>query len=320
MGSKDSASGQIHSPTVDFETLVKLSKDAVILLAIDGTPAYISPAAEQLFGWSRENLAGQLGDLVYIDGGDPDATHLHHILTGNGMPDAPLPHAEIQFRSASGPLLWAEVSTHLLRSPSLTPYAFAVYFRSIARQKALEHQLDSMVQTDRLTGLFNRRAFDDGLKREWSIALREKTHTSLIKVSLDRFEALEQHFGQSTAKDCLTRVAETLKETARRPADIVARTASSEFSLLLPRTHEFGTETIGAYIQVAIQDLGIPNPDNSAGNGTVTASVGAACAVIDQAGITESSECLLSAAEECVFQARQEGGNRVKTMMKYLGR
>lgn len=318
--SEDSGTGPVAPPQVDFEALVKLSKDALVVLALDGTPLFVSPASEQLFGWGRENLPDQLAHLVYTGGGNPDAVHLQDILSGNSAPDAPLPQAELQFRSASGPLVWAEASTHLLRNAALSPYAFAVYFRNIARQKALEHKLDSVVQTDSLTGLFNRRAFDGELQREWAIALREKTHTSLIKVSLDRFEALEEHFGPGTAKDCLTRVAETLKETARRPADIVARTAASEFSLLLPRTHELGSETIGAYIQLAIHDLGIPNPENSAGNGTVTASVGAACAVVEKAGVTETSECLLSAAEECVFQARREGGNRVKTMMKYLGR
>jgi len=319
---RDTPSGRdlLHPSGIDFESLVKLGSEAVLLLALDGTPAFISPAAERLFGWSLEKLAEQLSDLVYVTGSNANAELLHKILSGDGDPAHPLPRADLQFRSAFGPMIWAEVSTHLLEDASGRPYAFAVYLRSIAKRKELEGQLEAATQTDPVTGLYNRRAFEDNLKREWAIALREKTHTSLIKVSLDRFDALAEHYGPRAAEDCLTRVAATLKDTARRPADITARTAASEFSLLLPRTHEMGAETISAYIHLAIRDLGIPNPDNSAGDGIMTASVGAACAVAEQTGVSETSEFILAAAENCVFQARQEGGNRVKTVMSFLAR
>ncbi|MES0810684.1 diguanylate cyclase [Roseibium sp. SCPC15] len=303
---------------IDFETLLKLSNDAIVLLALDGTPAFISPAAEQMFGWTTDQLASHLSDLVFVGTPDGDAELLHQVLSGSATPLSPLPHADLQLRSASGRLIWAEVNAHLLNDATGQPYAFAVYFRSIAKRKELESLLESATQTDPVTGLYNRRAFEDNLKREWAIALREKSHTSLIKVSIDRFDALSEHFGQEVADDCLTKVATTLKETARRPADIAARTASSEFSLLLPRTHEIGAETISAYIQVAIHDLAIPNPANTAGSGVVTASVGAACTVARQTGLSESAEFILAAAENCVFQARQEGGNRVKTVMNIL--
>lgn len=319
---KETPSGQglLHPSSIDFETLLKLGNEAVVLMSLSGEPAFISPAAERLFGWSAEKFTDQLSDLVYIGGLNGDAERLHRILSGSADLTAPLPHADLQLRSAFGPLVWAEVTTHLLKDGTGQPYAFAVYFRSIAKRKELESLLDAATQTDPLTGLMNRRAFEDSLKREWAIALREKTHTSLIKVSLDRFEALADHYGPTAAEDCLTRVASTLNETARRPADIAARTATSEFSLLLPRTHEMGSETISAYLHVAIQDLGIPNPDNTAGNGVVTASVGAACAVAEQTGVVESYEFILAEAENCVFQARQEGGNRVKTVMHVLSR
>ncbi|WP_269581424.1 GGDEF domain-containing protein [Roseibium sp. Sym1] len=315
-----SGQGPLHPSSIDFETLVNLSGEAVVLLSLKGDLAFLSPAAERLFGWDAYKFADHLSDLVYIGATNADAELLHRILAGTGDPDAPLPHADLQLRSALGALVWAEVTAHLLRDPSGNPYAFAVYFRSIEKRKELEGLLEAATLTDPLTGLYNRRAFEDSLRREWAIALRERTHTSLIKVSLDRFEALADHFGPSAAEDCLNKVATTLKETARRPADIAARTATSEFSLLLPRTHEMGAETISAYIHLAIQDLGIPNPENTAGNGIVTASVGAACAVAEQTGVAESSEVILAAAENCVFQARQEGGNRVKTVMNSLSR
>ncbi|MCV0429115.1 MAG: sensor domain-containing diguanylate cyclase [Roseibium sp.] len=303
---------------IDFETLVNLSNDALVLLALDGRPVFTSLATERLLGWSAGKLADHLSDLVYLDTPNSEAEILQHILSGKADPSSPLPRTDVQLRTAFGSLIWVEVNTHLLRDVSGQHHAFAVYFRSISKRKELERFFESVTRTDPITGLFNRRAFEDSLNREWALALREKSHTSLIKVSIDRFEALSEHFGPTAAEDCLIKVASTLKETVRRPADIAARTASSEFSILLPRTHEVGAQTISAYIQMAIQDLGIPNPDNIAGHGVVTASVGAACAVADKSGVSDSCEHILAAAENCVFQARQEGGNRVKTVMNVL--
>jgi len=318
---EDTSSGTPSSqpPGVDFEKLVSLSSEAVLQLSFQGQIIFASPALERFLGWPKEKLPDHLSDLVYLDPQNPEADLLHRILSGGTTDTAQLPHADIQLRSAFGPLVWAEVTTHLLEDDAGTPVAYAVYFKNIARRKELEARLETATQTDPLTGLFNRQAFEESLKREWAVALREKTHTTLIKISLDKFEALAEHFGPSAAEECLSKVADMLKDTARRPADVAARTARSEFALLLPRTHETGAETISAYIQVAVQDLGIPNPDNSAGSGVVTASVGTACAVADNKGVSESSEFLLAAAENCVFQARQEGGNRVKSAMHLLG-
>lgn len=317
---RSSAADQLHAPGIDFEAIVKLSPDAVIVLSPDGKPTFVSPAAEKLFGWSSANLADHMSDLVYIDEENADAEALHLILSGSAARPVSLPKADLQLRSAYGSLVWAEVTVHLLEDGHGKPYAYVVYFRSIARLRELENLLEAASQSDPLTGLYNRRAFEDNLKREWAISLREKSHTSLIKVTLDRFESFAENHGPGAVEDCLSRVAGMLKETARRPADITARTAEAEFSLLLPRTHEMGAETISAYIHIAIQDLAIPNPANTAGNGIVTASVGAACVVAEQTGISESPEVILSAAEDCVFQARQEGGNRVKTVMRTLSR
>lgn len=303
---------------MDFQKLVNLSGETVLQLSLDGGIMFVSPSAERLFGWDDSKLSEHLSDLVYLGPPNPEADQLHKILAGSADINAPLPHAEVQLRSAFGNLVWAEVTGHLLKDETGTPYAYLVYFRNIARRKELESLLEAATQTDPLTGLFNRRAFVETLKREWAVALREKTHTTLIKVSLDKYDALVEQYGPSAGEECLSKVAHMLKDTARRPADVAARTAMSEFALLLPRTHEMGAETISAYIQVAVQDLAIPNPANSAGDGMMTASVGTACAVADDKGVSESPEFLIAAAETCVFQARQEGGNRVKTAINVL--
>lgn len=311
---------QQHAQTLDFEKILKLGSDAVLVVSLDGSVLFASPATEELFGWPVDLLSGHLGDLVHVETATRDASALHRILSGNGDPFGQLPAAEMQLRSATGSAVWADVATHILEDAGGTAVGFVIFFKDIARLRELEGLLEAASQSDPLTGLYNRNAFEDTLRREWALALREKTHTSLIRVTLDRFDAFVENAGTQAADDCLVKVARTLKETARRPADIAARTATSEFSLLLPRTHGMGAETISAYIQVAIEDLAIPNPVNAADGGVMTASVGAVCTVAEQNGISESHEFILSAAENCVFEARQEGGNRVKTLVKTLTR
>lgn len=305
---------------IDFERLVQLGADAIVVMSPDGTPVYLSPAARDLFGAAAGDGPGSLAGRLQDIPDTPQAAALTAILSGSGDPSAVPPPQEISLLAAGGAMVWSQVTTHFLPAGQEMPEAYVLFFRCIARRKELEDQLAAATLTDPVTGLYNQRAFEDTLKREWAIALRERSHTSLIKVSLDRFDALSKAYGESAADDCLARVARTLKDTARRPADIAARTAPSEFSLLLPRTHGMGAETISAYIQVAIQDLRIPNPDNSEGQGLLTASVGAACAVAEQAGISEQPEYIVAAAENCLVQARREGGNRVKTVMNFMTR
>lgn len=301
---------------VDYETLVNLSHDTIIQVGQIGEAVFISSAAERLFGWNRDRIAENLRDVLYMGAQSPDVETLQRILTGSASAGSSVPVTEVQVRSADASLKWTEITAHPLPAASA---GFALYIRDISKRKELEALLEAANQTDPLTGLYNRRAFEDNLKREWAIAMREKSHTTLIKVSLDRFDAMTEAQGQAAADECLTKVAKTLKETARRPADITARTAGSEFALLLPRTHEMGAETISAYIHLAIQDLAIPNEANSSGDGMLTASVGAACAIAEKSGISETADFLLDAAENCVFQARQEGGNRVKSIVNHLG-
>lgn len=304
---------------IDFEMLVRLSSEAVLVVSPSGELVFASAAAEKLFGWGKDDLSAQLADLVDPASPGPEAGLVHDILTGNSDADAQLQKGEVRLRSSFGPLVWTEAAIHPVTDADGSARAHALYFRNIARQKELEGLLEAAGQTDPLTGLYNRRAFENSLKREWAIALRDKVHTTLIKVFLDRFDTLIEQSGLDAGNDCLTKVAQALRETARRPADIVARTSSSEFALLLPRTHEMGAETISAYVRLAIADLMIPAGGASADNTIITASIGSACTVANQAGISDSADVLLTAAENCVFKARQEGGNRVKSIVKALG-
>ncbi len=316
----DSRPDLLHPQQIDFKNLVNLSEDAVVLLGLDGVPAYVSPACERMLGWTASRILEAGGELVQVTAGDRDSELLSRIFNGNSESAGSLPRGEVQLRAASGSLLWTEAVTHLLRDGTGAAYAIAIYLRDISRRKELESLLEAANQTDPQTGLLYGRAFEEALKREWAIALREKTHTSLIKVSLDRFDLLSATLSPGIATEYLSKVSRTLLETARRPADITARTGPYEFSLLLPRTHELGAETISAYILVAIKDLAIPDPDNSAGDGVMSASIGAACAVAEQTGITLGADFIVASTETCLQQARDAGGNIVKTVVEYLER
>ncbi|MDN3719757.1 hypothetical protein QW131_12700 [Roseibium salinum] len=84
----------LRPSSIDFESLVKLSNEAVLLLGLDGRPAFVSPAVERLLGWNAESLADHLTDLVYLSGNNANAELLQQILSGRGDPDRLLPKAD----------------------------------------------------------------------------------------------------------------------------------------------------------------------------------------------------------------------------------
>src|SRR5678809_1408269 len=98
----------------------------------------------------------------------------------------------------------------------------------------IRDRLSVMSQTDALTGLANRRAFDQRLAEEVSRAARHGVPVSLLIVDIDHFKAYNDHYGHPAGDACLRRVASVLRECAGRPSDLVARVGGEEFAVLLP--------------------------------------------------------------------------------------
>lgn len=171
--------------------------------------------------------------------------------------------------------------------------------------KAQSDLLRAMAFMDGLTGLANRRRFDDCLETEWRRARRNSTPVTLLMADIDWFKHYNDSHGHPEGDACLKRIARTLKATLKRPQDLAARYGGEEFACVLPETDLGGGRRVAASLLEAIQDLHIPHegvPLNQ-----VTLSIGVATMVPQ--GIQEPS-LLLEAADANLYQAKNQGRNQ----------
>lgn len=170
-----------------------------------------------------------------------------------------------------------------------------------------QEKLQSMVFVDGLTGIANRRRFDEALSREWAHCHRTQSPISLLMLDLDHFKQLNDHYGHQAGDYCLKQVAQVLQSELHRPHDLAARYGGEEFVCLLPECDVEDARIKAEQIRLAIEALAIPNVTASE-QGVLTTSIGLACTVpLD----IEQSEILFSLADTALYRAKANGRNCV---------
>ena len=183
--------------------------------------------------------------------------------------------------------------------------------RITAMQAELEdanRQLSILVRQDGLTGLGNRRHFDDMLGTEYRRAMRMGTPLTLIMVDVDRFKAFNDLYGHPAGDACLQAVARALAGSLRRPADLAVRYGGEEFAVLLPSTDEAGALVSAQRIQDAIRGAAVPHAGSD--GGAVSLSLGVAVLLPGEGG--DGPAALVEAADTALYAAKRAGRNRVQ--------
>jgi diguanylate cyclase (GGDEF)-like protein len=162
---------------------------------------------------------------------------------------------------------------------------------------------------DGLTGIANRRCFNDRLGIEWARSLRTQTPISLILADIDHFKPYNDFYGHPAGDSCLVQVARALERESLRPSDLAARFGGEEFTLLLPETDLPGALLVAERIQAHIGRLAILH-ENSAVAPLVTLSLGVASLV---AAPGMSAEQLIQEADERLYEAKQRGRNQIRS-------
>jgi len=176
-----------------------------------------------------------------------------------------------------------------------------------AELEAANRQLQALSATDGLTGLANRRSFDQAWEQEWQRAVRQGLPLAVAMVDVDQFKAYNDHYGHQMGDLCLKIVAQTLAHAVQRAGELVARYGGEEFVVILPGLS--GEEALAAMerIRAAMQDQGLPHAKADQA-GVVTLSIGVASCVPQQG--SHAAE-LVQAADVAMYQAKQQGRNRV---------
>jgi diguanylate cyclase (GGDEF)-like protein len=159
---------------------------------------------------------------------------------------------------------------------------------------------------DSLTGVANRRKFDEMLPYEWARAAREGTPIALAILDLDFFKQFNDSYGHQAGDLCLQQVAQALGEGLRRPTDLLARYGGEEFVALLPTTDLAGATALAEAMRDSLTRLGITHASTSLGRVTLSAGVASA---IPKPG--SSPDELVRVADAALYEAKQAGRNRV---------
>ncbi len=169
------------------------------------------------------------------------------------------------------------------------------------------HRLQQLSECDGLTGIANRRKFDAIWEAEWQRAARQGLPLAVVMIDVDHFKTYNDHYGHQGGDDCLKQVALALANTVNRPCDLVARYGGEEFVAILPGLMGEEAVQVAEELRQSVYICQIPHARNSAAP-VVTISVGVAYGVPDNKAPPGE---LLGAADAMLYQAKQEGRNRV---------
>lgn len=171
---------------------------------------------------------------------------------------------------------------------------------------SLTDQLRQLAGTDSLTGVLNRRAFDQTLETELKHSAADIKPISLLLVDVDHFKAYNDLYGHLAGDDCLRSVSQCLKHSTRRGGDTVARYGGEEFAIVLPNTGSDSARQVAEKLRRAIRELDLPHEGSD--RQAVTVSIGVATVIATDA--LQPSE-LIARADDALYEAKAQGRDRV---------
>jgi len=168
-------------------------------------------------------------------------------------------------------------------------------------------KLHEMSFSDGLTGVKNRRYFDERVVEEYKRAYREQSHIALLMIDIDHFKSINDTYGHQIGDDCLITVARALKETVKRPGDAISRYGGEEFSILLPGTDIEGAGFVAEKVRKAIESLNFITVNQQ--KVTLTVSIGVAAFIPK---LRDNVENFIKKADQQLYVAKKEGRNCVR--------
>jgi diguanylate cyclase (GGDEF)-like protein/PAS domain S-box-containing protein len=176
-----------------------------------------------------------------------------------------------------------------------------------AALRKMNQDLQLLATLDGLTGVANRRKFDEFIRREWGRMRRGQTPISLILCDIDFFKLFNDTYGHKAGDDCLRAVARAISGCVNRPTDLVARYGGEEFAVILSHTEAAGAVNIAETIRRRVESLSIAHPQPSGGQ-VLTISCGISCMIPVKANALDS---LIALADKGLYEAKKQGRNRI---------
>ncbi|WP_329742000.1 sensor domain-containing diguanylate cyclase [Dyella sp. A6] len=279
--------------------------------------AYIGPQIEPLLGWEQGSWATVEDWAMRIHPDDRERVVNFCVSQSKAGVDH---EADYRALTSDGGYVWIRDVVHVVRTEDgevdcLIGFMFDINERKKAEDELLrlQKELEQLSLTDGLTGISNRRMFDQRLDVEWSESRRSGKPLSLIVLDLDYFKQYNDCYGHIAGDACLKAVAGVLKDVAGRPRDVVSRFGGEEFILLLPETDEATARALAEECAERIRQLRIDHAQSAVGD-YVTASFGVGTTV---AARTEASD-YVEQVDRLLYAAKRNGRNRIEAARLHL--
>jgi len=205
---------------------------------------------------------------------------------------------------------WADtISAGMMLESLLNTVGIAFILLAMMKERVelrTAEQLRALALQDSLTGIGNRRSFDEQLEQEVRRARRMQAPMALLMIDVDRFKAFNDEFGHLQGDTCLRAVAGAIAGLVRRPGDLATRYGGEEFAVLLPGTDLAGAAILAEAMRAAVMTLAL---HHLAEYGVVTISIGVAA--LRAGGEEDTGAALVRVADQALYEAKRGGRNRV---------
>lgn len=286
--------------------VIENTAEGIAITKADGTISKINQSFEQITGWSALDAVGQT--MKILKSGEHDDEFYHAML--ETLAETGKWKGEIWNRRRSGELYPQVTAINALKDSDGEIGHYAVIFSDVTEQKQMENKLRNLSALDGLTGLYNRRVFDETFLKEWNRAVRESSSLSLVMIDIDYFKKYNDCYGHLEGDACIQQVAQVLKECVRRAADFPARYGGEEFVVILPETDHLGAQGVANRIREEVQSLGILHRMSEVAP-FVTVSIGFATEV---PRVDTMPAFLIEQADKALYQAKSSGRNKVEAL------
>jgi diguanylate cyclase (GGDEF)-like protein len=227
----------------------------------------------------------------------------------------PIEHYETLRLRKDGIMIDVSLTMSPIKNASGKITGASAIYHDIRERKQTEELLRRLSTLDSLTGISNRRAFDISLDEEWKRAQRGGYKISMMMIDVDRFKRYNDAYGHIRGDECLRQIAQTLRQDAQRPGDLVARYGGEEFVVIFPMQEDHQAIRFSEKMCKDIEALKIPHEKSDISD-YVTVSIGVASMIPTQ---DISQVDLIKSADVALYKAKNAGRNGVSVAALFIG-
>lgn len=296
-----------------FRMITEYSSDMITIHDSTGKYMYVSAAGKEILQYEDHEVIGY-DSYLFIHPDDIEMTNdnFRELLADGYVV------ATYRIRRKDGQYIWFESSLKFLKGKTNEQQIIGIS-RNITERKEAEQKLEEanrmlkdLSEKDGLTGIWNRRAFDEQLNVEWHRASLKSQMLSLIMLDIDYFKKYNDTYGHQAGDICLKQVANALELAVWETEDVVFRYGGEEFVVILPGADVARAERIGEMIRKTVESLAIPHSASEISQ-FVTISLGVNSIVPNE---EKSIEQFIEGADQALYQAKQSGRNRCRSFVK----